>query len=116
MQLSHLLNDTFNLPPEADTAINAITLDSRQVQKGAAFFALPGIQTDGRIYIDQAIAQGAKAIITSTTLEYPCLTWQQSIPIIALPHLQQQLAHLAAIFYGFPATKLKLIGVTGTSG
>ena len=47
----------------ADVTVHSLSYDSREVQTGAAFFALPGVHTDGSKFIDAAIAKGAVAVI-----------------------------------------------------
>jgi UDP-N-acetylmuramoyl-L-alanyl-D-glutamate--2,6-diaminopimelate ligase len=84
----------------ADVDVTAVTADSRLVTPGALFVAIPGLQTDGAKFIDQARAKGAAAVISSAEVDDP----------------RAALALIAANFYGRPAEKLSLVGVTGTSG
>lgn len=115
MYLSHLLHGIEPLPANADCDVARLVLDSRQVQKNDLFIALLGTQTDGRQYIAQAIAQGAKAILFEADHSQP-IVWQEQIPLVPIPHLRERLSSLAARFYDFPSQKLTMIGVTGTSG
>src|SRR5213075_2597851 len=64
------------------------------------FVAIPGLQTDGAKFIGQARERGAVAVISSADVDDP----------------RAALALIAANFYGRPAAKLELVGVTGTSG
>ena len=96
-----------NIP---DLEVEGIALDSRKVKPGYIFVAVPGGNTDGHLYIDGAIRNGARVIIGS-----------QRITGIAVPYLQVDdsrlaLAHLSAAFHGFPARAMLLVGVTGTDG
>ena len=93
-----------------DCPVTAITADSRQVQPGALFVACTGGATDGHKYIPDAIAKGAAAVVGEQTLA------GLAVPYIQVGNSRQSLAHLAAAFYGFPARKLTMIGVTGTDG
>ena len=93
-----------------DCPVTAITADSRQVQPGALFVACTGGATDGHKYIPDAIAKGAAAVVGEQTLA------GLAVPYIQVENSRQSLAHLAAAFYGFPARKLTMIGVTGTDG
>lgn len=96
---------------EADPDITAITADSRQVAPGALFVARRGETVDGHRFIPQAIENGAAAIVC----EAPLSTFY-SLPAIIVPNASEALAWLAATWYGFPARRLVMIGVTGTDG
>jgi UDP-N-acetylmuramoyl-L-alanyl-D-glutamate--2,6-diaminopimelate ligase len=89
-----------------------IRLDSRSVQAGDLFVAMPGTKVDGREYIKIAIANGAAAVLAATPYSIP----SQDVPIIEVIDLRQRLPSLAAFFYNNPANSLKVIGVTGTNG
>lgn len=106
-----LPNFTIELP---DIDITGLKLDSRQVAGGDAFLALPGYQTDGRDYIDQAITAGACVIIAEADHEE--VYWQHGVAVITVNGLRKQLSQLADRFYHSPSRQLKLIGVTGTNG
>lgn len=110
MQLSKLINKT--LPKAQDVEVTDLTLDSRQVQTGSAFFALKGTQDNGQKYINDAIKRGAVAILVEdkTGIE------TGSIPVIAIKNLRQQIGEIAANFFEHPSKELKMFGVTGTSG
>ncbi len=59
--LGTLLDGVTNIPIENDIEISGFSLDSRHVQAGQVFVGLPGNDTDGRGYIDQAVNAGAAA-------------------------------------------------------
>ena len=110
-----------------------VTCHTDHVSEGSTFVAIPGHTTDGRVYIRQAIAQGAKrivvqasdgttdAVITTQELLGPP-TWLEKISIrdgvqyLTVSDGRKALAILAAQSYGHPAHKLKIIAVTGTKG
>ncbi|MFO0286349.1 MAG: Mur ligase domain-containing protein, partial [Brevundimonas sp.] len=60
------LSDLMRREVPADPVITGVTADSRKVQPGVLFAALPGQQADGRAFIPQALAQGAAAILAPT--------------------------------------------------
>lgn len=113
MQLAHLLAD-FSLSIPNEIIISHLSLDSRLVQSGDLFFALSGSHQDGRQFIDEAIQKGARAILIDG--DKPDIDWQGNIPVISIPDLKNQTGKLAAKFYDYPAKKMQMIGVTGTSG
>jgi UDP-N-acetylmuramoyl-L-alanyl-D-glutamate--2,6-diaminopimelate ligase len=112
MQLITLF-DKFPLPvytPVPDVSIAGLAFDSRRVQQGDLFIALSGAPTDGHVYIPDAIARGAAAIIGVESIE------GLPVPYIRVSDSRQALAHIAAAWHDFPARKLTMIGVTGTDG
>ena len=114
MKLSHLLQDCFSLTLSQDPEITRLALDSRSVQSGDLFFALPGTKTHGEEFIDEAISKGAIAILMD--VKEKTLHWKGSIPLIAIPDLKTKVSELAARFYDYPAKKIRTAGFTGTSG
>lgn len=88
-----------------------IQYDSRNVQPGDTFVAIPGLKQDGTAFIPQAIERGAKIIVAEKTVLVP-----PGIEFRLVPSARQALAELAAEYYGDPSRKLKLIGITGTKG
>jgi len=95
-----------------------MTLDSRAAASGDLFIAVAGHHADGRRFIPQAIAQGVVAVIAEAEGEASDgdIREMHGVPVIYLAQLQQRLSALAGRFYQQPASKLKLIGVTGTNG
>jgi UDP-N-acetylmuramoyl-L-alanyl-D-glutamate--2,6-diaminopimelate ligase len=95
-----------------DIAIAGIELDSRKVQEGFLFAALPGTAVDGHAFIPKAIEAGATAILCSNIpSEKP-----EGITFIVSDEPAKLLGLIAANFYGNPTEKLELVGVTGTNG
>ncbi len=97
-----------------NTRPDRLVNDSRQVHRGDAFIAYPGEHVDGRDFIQQAIAQGATAILWEST----GYAWNADWNIVNWPvsNLREQVGSLASAFYGEPSQKLWVIGVTGTNG
>lgn len=101
----------------ADPAVSDVVYDSRKATPGAVFVAMQGGTTDGNRYVENALQQGAVAVVTDS-ME----TWKKlsaSHPDLALArveHGRRALARLSANFFGHPEKKLNLTGVTGTNG
>ncbi len=95
-----------------DKAVANITFDSRSVQAGTVFVATVGTQTDGHEYIAAAIEKGAVAIVCQ---ELP-KELKPNVAYVCVKNSSSTLGYMAANFYDNPATKLRLIGVTGTNG
>ncbi len=109
-QIRDLLQTLRQLAPGAQ----GMSADSRLLKSGDVFLAFPGDVHDGRNYIPQALAAGAAAVVW----EPADFVWHNAwaIPRLALPHLRQLTATLAAAWYGLPSEGLWMSGVTGTNG
>ena len=95
-------------------AVSGVEYDSRRVRDGSLFVAFRGGTTDGNRYIPQAVAQGARAIVTDSAAGFAAAT--PDIAVIEVAHGRRALAALAANFFEHPEAQLKLSGVTGTNG
>jgi len=114
MYLSDILKGVAftELQGSADVEISAVVFDSRKVVPGCLFVAVKGTVVDGHEYIDQAIKQGAAAIICQ---ELPAHTATE-VDFLMVADSSKVLGLVAANFYDNPSDKLKLVGVTGTNG
>jgi UDP-N-acetylmuramoyl-L-alanyl-D-glutamate--2,6-diaminopimelate ligase len=95
-------------PP--DRSVEGIAYDSRRVQRNGLFVALRGEKFDGHDFIEQAIEKGASVIVAEREQKYPRAT------CVAVENTRTALADVSAVFYGDPARKLRLAGITGTNG
>ena len=98
----------------ADIEVRGLQLDSRKVRPGDVFLAVPGELHDGRQFIEQAVANGAAAVLA----EAPVAGFVEEIPVplVELPELRFEAGSLAARFYRYPSRDMHMIGVTGTNG
>jgi len=115
MKLTQLLNNFRQ--PELDAEITGLSLDSRAVMSGDAFFALPGANQHGLSHARQAILNGARAIIydpQGAALTDVALI--NNVISIAIPELNCHVSAIAAEFYQHPAQRMTVIGITGTNG
>ncbi|MCK9520631.1 MAG: UDP-N-acetylmuramoyl-L-alanyl-D-glutamate--2,6-diaminopimelate ligase [Dehalococcoidia bacterium] len=101
---------------DANVPVASIEHDSRRVQPGGVFVAIPGFTVDGHDFLPQVAANGAAAVVVQADHE----TQWRSIPhgpaVIAVEDTRPALASVAAWFYGHPGRELGVIGVTGTDG
>lgn len=97
---------------QLDVEVVSLCFDSRQVVFGSLFIAVRGVHTDGHLFIDKAIAFGARAVIVE---ELPLETLD-SVVYIVVADSALALGIVAANFYDNPSKKMKLVGVTGTNG
>ncbi|NLF79051.1 MAG: UDP-N-acetylmuramoyl-L-alanyl-D-glutamate--2,6-diaminopimelate ligase, partial [Chloroflexi bacterium] len=115
MNFSDLLAAVPNLvtAPEKDAVITAPVSESAQtVEPGGVFLARRGASVDGHDLIAQAVARGAAAVVG----ERPPGDIACPVPYAQVAAGARALGPLAAAYYGFPARKLVIIGVTGTDG
>ncbi|HUF53979.1 MAG TPA: UDP-N-acetylmuramoyl-L-alanyl-D-glutamate--2,6-diaminopimelate ligase [Dehalococcoidia bacterium] len=101
-----------------DIEITSIEQDSRLVTGGTLFIAVPGFTVDGHSYIARAFENGAQAIVAQADHEalWRPLVEAGGADVVVMPDTRSGMAKLAAAFHGYPARKLKVIGVTGTDG
>ncbi len=94
--------------------IHGLQLDSRSVQPGDLFLALPGEHHDGRQFIEQAVANGAVAVVAQA----PAASFVDAlaVPLVELPELHFEVGLIAARFYRNPSHAMHVVGVTGTNG
>jgi UDP-N-acetylmuramoyl-L-alanyl-D-glutamate--2,6-diaminopimelate ligase len=93
-----------------DRPVESIAYDSRRVQRNGMFVALRGERRDGHHFVAQAIEKGASVIVTEHGGTHPRATF------LVVENTRAALADLSAVFYRYPARKLKLAAVTGTNG
>jgi UDP-N-acetylmuramoyl-L-alanyl-D-glutamate--2,6-diaminopimelate ligase len=112
--LRELLRSSSHALPEGDPnpTVTGIAYDSRTVKPGELFVALPGFHVDGTVFIRDAVRRGAVAAVT----QRPEATAPEGTPLIRVPDTRRALADLSAAFYGYPARRLRVVGVTGTDG
>ena len=106
-------------PSSLDKVITGVTQDSRAVQPGNVFVAIPGFSVDGHQYLDNAITNGAAALIVQADrrqIWQPIAEAHPDIAIISVDDTRAALPEIAAAFHDFPARKLTVVGVTGTDG
>lgn len=88
-----------------------VVCDSRRVQPGDLFVAVPGVSVDGHGFVPEALRAGAAAFVVERPL--PELG---GVPTAVVPNAREAFAHLQAALHGHPGRKLRVIGVTGTDG
>ena len=93
-----------------NSPVTGVEYDSRRVKPGNVFVAMRGESSDGNHFVEQAIAAGAAAVVTDSDRAPANVAWAK------VPHGRRALAGLSANFYGRPAEKLSVTGITGTNG
>ena len=112
MKLKDLLQgiNVLESTADMDMEITGIVRDTRkEIPAGSLFVAVSGFAFDGNRYIPMAMEKGAAAVITA---KKPDL----EVPYILVDSDRKALAMLGVNFYGHPAEKMTMIGITGTNG
>jgi len=111
MRLRECLGAGRLLQGDPETVITGVVYDSRRVEPGALFVAIPGFKVDGHDYVADAVARGAAAVVVEHPVSLP-----PEVAVLQVTSCRRALAPLAARFYRWPARKLRVVGVTGTNG
>jgi len=97
-----------------DSLVTGVTLDSRAVQRGDLYAALPGARVHGAEFIPAAAAAGATAVLTDA--RGAAAAGAAGLPALVVDDPRAVLGGVAAAVYGDPTRSLTLLGVTGTNG
>ncbi len=95
--------------------VTGVTLRGQNAKPGDLFAALPGTSAHGGRYAADAVAQGAVAVLTDAA-GVAHMHSDFGVPVLIHPDPRSVLGELAATVYGRPSDRLRVIGVTGTSG
>lgn len=107
-EIKNLLNSNVKVSSQV---VKGLAFDSRDVEPGFVFFAIPGTVYDGHDYIEEAVSQGAIMVVSERMA-----STKNSVPVIAVPNVKKALALVSHHFFNKPSKKLNMVGVTGTNG
>lgn len=112
MQLSELIKNLNIIKSSGNLGIEIsdIVYDSRKAIKNCVFVCLKGHNINGHEYIRDALKKGAVAIVSEADIQIAGVT------VIVVENTRKFLSEISANFFGHPAEKLKVIGLTGTKG
>jgi len=96
-----------------DREVSAVVYDSRKVEKGCLFLCIEGAKFDGHEFVAQVVEQGAGVLVVSKDIVLP---GEADVTVIKVENTRYAMAFLSAAWFGHPAQKLKVIGITGTKG
>ena len=94
-----------------EAEVTTLVCDSRKVEKGSVFVCISGSVRDAHEFIPDVVQKGATAIIVEKDVELP-----ENVTVIKVEDSRLALAYMSAAYFGYPAKKLKTIGITGTKG
>lgn len=95
----------------ADVDITTVAYDSRRVERGSLFICVKGAVADGHRFAEAAVNKGASALVVEDDVTVP-----ENVTVIRVEDSRYALACISAEYFGNPADKLKVIGITGTKG
>ena len=95
----------------AQTEVTTLVNDSRKVEKGSVFVCISGAVSDGHRFAPDVAEKGAAALVVEKEVDVPA-----DVTVIRVPDTRYALALMSAAYFGYPAEKLKIIGITGTKG
>lgn len=118
MELKRILVGLENLKVKGnlDTEIKGIAKSSNEVKEGYLFVAIKGFTVNGHNFIEDAIKNGATAVMVEEGCDLKSIKFKEDTIIIMAKSTREGLAIVSSNFYNNPSTKFKLIGVTGTKG
>ncbi|MNK26037.1 UDP-N-acetylmuramoyl-L-alanyl-D-glutamate--2,6-diaminopimelate ligase [compost metagenome] len=93
-----------------------LKLDSRDIEPGDVFVACPGLSSDGRLYIDKALALGASAVLFEAPASDAIQAMSAEAAVLPVTGLRALLGELGDTWYGRPSAALAVVAVTGTNG
>jgi UDP-N-acetylmuramoyl-L-alanyl-D-glutamate--2,6-diaminopimelate ligase len=96
---------------DASVAISSIATDSRSMEKGALFIAIPGVTADGTQYVPDALKKGAAALVMAKKTKSDVIA---TVPVVRTPDVRGAVSALAATFY--PEQPQYVVAITGTDG
>ncbi len=92
---------------EAASLVN----DSRKVEEGSVFVCISGAVSDGHKFIPDVVSKGAAAVVVEREVQV-----DENVTVIRVEDTRYALALMSAAYFGYPAEKMKIIGITGTKG
>ena len=94
-----------------ETEVTTLVNDSRKVEAGSVFVCISGAVSDGHAYVKEVADKKAAAVIVQRKVDAP-----EGMTVIKVSDSRYALALMSAAYFGYPAEKLKIIGITGTKG
>lgn len=93
--------------------IDQVVYDSRKITEGCLFICIKGANFDGHDFAAEAMEKGAGVLVVSR--EVPEVSGRD-VTVIQVEDTRYAMAFISAAYFGYPAEKLRIIGVTGTKG
>jgi len=118
--LSQLFPESLRIINGYDPVIEGLSLDSREIKQNYLFIAKPGTRMDGRDFIEDAISNGASAVLSESCQEEQgdqnFSLHDSGCPVYFYKGIDEVLGEISKRFFSYSSEKMKVIAVTGTNG
>ncbi len=94
-----------------DTDVRSVVFDSRKADKDSLFICIKGAVSDGHKYAQEVVEKGTSVLVVQDDVTVP-----EQVTVIKVPDSRYAMACISAAWFGHPAEKMKVIGITGTKG
>lgn len=99
------------LQGSVDVEVKDVVNDSRKVEEGSLFICIRGAVVDGHTFAADVAAKGASVLVVEEPVDVP-----EHVTVIRVEDTRYAMALISAAYFGYPAERLKVIGITGTKG
>lgn len=96
-----------------DREVGQVVYDSRKISEDCLFICIEGANFDGHDFAAEAVEKGAGVLVVSK--EVPKVK-DKAVTVIRVENTRYAMAFISAAYFGHPAEKLRVIGITGTKG
>ena len=118
MELKKLLVgiENFKVKGDVELDIKKVESNSKKIVPNSLFVAIQGYDFDGHEYIEEAVQNGATAVMLDMSADFKKIKMPKGVTVIITDDTRKALARVSCNFFGNPSRNFKLIGVTGTKG
>lgn len=101
-----------------NTVVTDVAIDSRKVVPGSLFICISGYSVDGHSFAKEVVEKGASVLVIEKDIDLKAVDSVSAVDttVIKVKDTRYAMAFISASFFGNPADKLKVIGITGTKG
>ncbi len=110
LNIEHVIKNNKDI---SNIDIRKVECNSKKVTQNDIFVAIKGYEQDGNLFIDEAINNGATCVVVEENVDF---VENPNVIYVIVKNARRALAMISSNYYGNPASKLKMIGVTGTKG
>ena len=98
-----------------DRDVTAVVYDSRKVAENCVFICIEGANFDGHNFAEEVVNKGASVLVVHKDVP-ECVKQNPDVTVIKVENTRYAMAFISAAYFGNPAEKMKIIGITGTKG
>lgn len=98
-----------------DKEVTAVVYDSRKVTENCVFICIEGANFDGHEFAEEVVKKGASVLVVQKDVA-DAVKYNPDVTILKVENTRYAMAFISAAYFGNPAEKMKIIGITGTKG